>query len=469
MSIVAACSGVLLSVLVVCSAQTSLALSLTLGYSLLVTILCLAVIGVLLGELVCRVLDGGIVLLGQVASRILKCCIPILRRLTPLSRLYHMFVLITCVIAALTSMGVQNVWWTNMPLQALGCCVFSVAVIGVLLGELASRMLDYGIVLLVVLAYRTLAACIAMFRRLTPLSRMYSIMARSTDVLLDTVVALFACGSVMLVLAAEAGPGTFMVAAGAVGFRPWNARCRPRASARSQETKVKLLKAQKRMDKHKNSAQRKRGKQWISQNWSHETATPALVHVSIQHPDVGPFRFETTFPVTGTINDFLLTTGLAAAVVKTWDSHTMLIGVRTFADYGFLPGSVITLHATFMQHPEGLLGGATCEFISEGGSACQEPTADGVYCLQHAHPLREIVQLGDECDRLDTVASLGDMQARAQLLLDKLNALALPDEPLALTGRRSTLSSFTRLRQLRREQLTHALQLQESVEGTVAS
>jgi hypothetical protein len=118
---------------------------------------------------------------------------------------------------------------------------------------------------------------------------------------------------------------------------------------------------------------------------------------------------------------------------------------------------VISLRTTFTAEDDGFLSGSTCE-------SCDEPSVDGVHCRHHAHPLRSIVELGHECDRLKMSVSLVDLLARARVLLDRLSVMPAPDEPKALSPSMSTLEPFHRLREFRRAQLLHALEIGEGTQ-----
>jgi tetrahydromethanopterin S-methyltransferase subunit C len=394
---------------VLCSATALLALC----YCMLMSVLCAVVICILLGELTCRILDR---------------CIPLM---------------LATSTAAVAAGAVMIVVCTAVVLVALGYCMFTTLLCATVSCSLVVKV-----------TCRTLDRCIPIVRPLTPLSRLYRGLITVSSAALTCMAVFATCWCTLCLLAAEAGPRMcIIIAAKAVWCRSSNASARFK-----KDRKLQACKIQKRADQHKNKRQRSRGRQWIREHWNDKKHAPARVHVSIQHPDVGPFRFETVVPVTQTVQEFVKSTGLSNAIVRTSDSHTVLTPARTFADYGFMPGSVICLRATFMPHNAGLLGGASCEFVSEGGISCEEPAADDAYCEHHAHPLRGIVELGNECDRLDTVVSFTAMQARATILLDQLNAMAVPDEPLALSAHMSWLDSFNRLRDFRRAQLVYALQ-----------
>jgi hypothetical protein len=407
---------------VLCSVLCSAVAFASLGYCMLIIVLCVAVICVLVGELTCSTLDY---------------CIPLFWRLAPLPRLYDSVVGIG--VAALKSISVFIACCCTMfTFAASGYCMLA-TVVGA----------SVVIVLMRTLTCRILDDCMPLSWRLTPLSRLYYVLISVGTAALTGMGVFIACFSTMFILAVEA-----------VFCRSGNANYRHRQSACSQiDRKTKALRLQRRTDQHKNQRQRNRGRQWMARHWNEPE--PAQVHVSIQHPDVGPFRFETMVPVTQSIAQFMKTTGLTNAIVMTSDSHTVLIPARTFDDYGFMAGSVICLRATFMQRNDGLLGGAQCEFVTQSGRACAEPSVKGVYCEHHGHPLRAIVELGNECEQLGASANLAVMHARAGILLDQLNDLAVPDEPRALSDTISRLASFNRLREFYRAQLLHALQLRQ--------
>jgi hypothetical protein len=320
------------------------------------------------------------------------------------------------------------------------------AVIFILLGEMTCRTLDYRIPL---------------GRRLRPLSRLYYGLVISSSAAMTGLGVFFACYSTMCVLAVEAGSQlfriVFRIARKAICCGSRREEHQRQSAWSDTEMKLAAVKVQKRADRHKNKTQRARGMAWIRQHCHDKHHAPVTVHVSIQHPDMDPFRLETTVPVSQTIQQFCQTTGLSNTIVRTIDSHTVLTPLDTFGDYGCLPGSVIYLRTTFMPEDDELLSGSTCE-------SCDEPSVDGVHCRHHAHPLRSIVVLGHECDRLKMSVTLVDMLARARVLLDRLSVMPAPDEPKALSQSMSTLEPFHRLREFRRAQLVHALEIGEGTQ-----
>jgi hypothetical protein len=424
MGVLITATGAAAVVSVMCSVLCSAVALASLGYCMLITVLCVAVICVLVGELTCSTLDY---------------CIALFWRLALFHRLYDSLVVIS--VTALKSISVYIACCCTMFIVAAsGYCmlttVVGAAVMTVLMRTLACHILDH---------------CMPMSWRLAPLSHLYYIFISVGTAALTGMGVLMACFSTIYILAAER-----------VCCRSVNAEYRHRQSARFQmHKKTEAVQLQRRTDRHKNRRQRNRGKHWMVEHWNDQTPEPAQVHVSVQHPDVGPFRFETMVPVTQSIEEFMRNTGLTNAIVMRSDSHTVLTPARTFRDYGFMAGSVISLRATFMQRNDGLLGGGSCDFVTQSGRACAEPSVEGVYCRQHAHPLCAIVELGNECEQLGASPSLAVMHARARMLLDQLNDLAEPDEPLALSDIISRLDSFNRLREFYRAQLLQALQLRQ--------
>jgi hypothetical protein len=391
------------------------------GYFMLAIALCSAVIWVLLGEMTCRTLDH---------------CIPLGRRLRPLSRMYYGLLISSS--AAMTVIGVFIACYSTM-------CVLAVEA-GSELFRIVGKAICCG------------------SRREDRLSRMYYGLVISSSAAMTGIGVFVACYSTICVFAVEAGSQLFRLAVKPIWCGSRREEHQEQSALSDTEMKLAALKLQKRADRHKNKKQRSRGIQWVREHFNDSHHAPLTVHVSIQHPDLGPFRLETTVPVSQTIQEFCQTTGLSNAIVRTADSHKVLTPSNTFEDYGCLPGSVIYLRTTIMADDDGLLVGSTCEFVKQSGTACGEPSVDGVHCRHHAHPLRSIMELGHECDRLKMFVTLVDMHAKASVLLDRLNVMPAPDEPMALSESMSTLEPFHRLREFRRAQLVHALQIGEGTQ-----
>jgi hypothetical protein len=242
----------------------------------------------------------------------------------------------------------------------------------------------------------------------------------------------------------------FALVVEAVFLRPWHAVRRSLSTRQKMEQRQAAMKGQRRMNHHKGQKRRKRAKLWTAEHWNDQG--PSIVRVSVSHPHASPFRFETTFPVTGTIRDFLDGTGLRTAHVLTADSRRTLNPKLTLSDYGFRPDSVIDLHATFFQ-PDivGLLGGARCGQRTHGGGTCDE---DPHLCEHRTPPLASIVALGESCARLHEEVTLSTLHTRAALLLGQLNALVVPsDAPFD--------SAFIHLRASLRAQLEQSLLLRD--------
>jgi hypothetical protein len=242
-----------------------------------------------------------------------------------------------------------------------------------------------------------------------------------------------------------------VLAVEAVFVLPWISKHR-RPSARQRMAKREAaLNGKKRLDRHKGQTRRKRGKKWTAEHW--DDRGPSVVRVSVTHPAAGPFRFQTTFRVTGTIRDFVEATGLSTAHTRTSHSRRTLNPELTFSDYGFMPGSVIELQATFLRpgwSGGGLLGGAPCGQRTSRGYPCEQFSVAGGPCEEHTAPLAAIVQLGELCDRLYEADTLPALHTHAAQLLVQLNALGVPDQP-------QFREPFLQLRSQRRTELGQAL------------